>query len=98
MNLEKYKFIINKKNAQCAVVLNDKKNDLSFLQNTSLSYQIQPQEKQLVIKTKQGEKLTLLNLDDEMIYYAFKTIHLTIFLGTIFPNKKINAVIQAVLE
>lgn len=97
MKIHKFNCIINKENYQTAIVIDDYKHQIVGFDKNDIVYSVLPKEKKIIINDKENQ-ITLTKVSDEVIYYSLKTEYLTIFLGKVYPIKKINRFFMAKLK
>lgn len=99
MKIKNYEVVINEKNAQCGLVVNIEEYDISFLDNLTLTYKVETESKEIQIFNEKNEHvLTFYNIDDELTYYAFKTIDLAIMAGRTSPQLQVDLIFSANLQ
>lgn len=81
MQIKEYEVIVNEKNGTCGIVVNLDDYEIGYLLKKPLQYEVIPEENKLRVFTEDGAEILFVNLDKNLIYYAFKTINLTIFGG-----------------
>lgn len=80
MNIKNYTVIIEPNNCSCGVILDPIEYTILFSDNDFLNYSINHSQKTLKIFSENNE-ITLQNMTEEFIYYAFKTDIFVIFIG-----------------
>ena len=94
MEISQYEMIINEKNKSCGFVINLNFYDLNEFLKTELQYKVLPNEKKIRVFNEKKE-VWFINLTEELICYAFKSVNLFILGGT--DEGKIKIFAEAVL-
>lgn len=79
MIIKNYEALINKDNGTCAIIINSKQHNIKFFKNEDLKYEIL--ENKIDIFSEK-HKISIINIDNELKYYAYKTNTLVILTGT----------------
>ncbi len=80
MNIKNYTVIIEPEQCSCGVILDPIEYSILFSDKDFLNYSIDYEKKALKIFSNENE-ITLQNMNEEFIYYAFKTDVFIIFIG-----------------
>ena len=97
MEIREYEVILNEKNATCGFVVNLNHYKIDDVLRKDLQYEILKEDKAVRVFSKDGDELLFLNLTNELIYYAYKTVNLIILGGTDEGEGKIKIFAEAVL-
>lgn len=93
MIIKNYEIILNDNNMTCAFVLG-KEYVLPFKKDEIINYEIFPEKKEIKVFSK-NNSITFSVANDEIIYYAYKTDNIVIFIGSLRPEKKIKKIFIA---
>ena len=97
MEIKNYEVILNEKNATCGFVVNLNYYKIEQILQKNLKYEVFRDEKKVRVFSEDNDELWFLNLTDQLIYYAYKTINLTLLGGTDEGKGKIKIFSEAVL-
>lgn len=96
MQIKNYEVLINEKQGQCGLVIDTKEYDLSFLKDIPLFYKVNTEDKKIEILDEHNEiLLTFEKINNELRYYAFKTVELVIIIGNTKPSLHVEFVLHA---
>ena len=96
MEISQYEVIINEKNSTCGFVINLNYYDLEDFLKSDLKYEVFSNEKKVKV-FNDFKEVWFINLTEELIYYAFKTVNLIILGGTEEEEGKIKIFAEAEL-
>ncbi len=97
MIISNYGVIIDKENACCGLVVDPKEYDISFFNDSFLSYEIDSKKNQIKLFSE-NKQVFFDKITPEIIYYSFKTDVLVIFVGERNSNKPPISVYEAKLN
>lgn len=97
MIIREYEVIINEKNSTCGLVVNLDFYKIEGILKESLQYEVLEKENKIKVVSETGQEIYFMNLNKELIYYAYKTINLLILGGRAGTENKIEMVAEAVL-
>lgn len=80
MKIKSYDVIIDEQQASCGLVVDPTEYDISFFKNENLQYKIDTEKKTIDVFSDKI-KVSFCKIDKKLIYYAFKTETLIIFIG-----------------
>lgn len=80
MNIKNYTIIIEPNNCICGIIIDPDEYTINFEYQEIINYKINHKEKTIKIFSKDKE-FYINNMNNEFIYYAFKTDILGIFIG-----------------
>ena len=96
MEISQYEVIVNEKNSSCGFVVNLNFYKLEDFLRTELQYEVFPNEKKVRVFNKEKE-VWFINLTEELISYAFKSVNILILGGTDEGEGKIKIFAEALL-
>ncbi len=96
MNIKNYSVIIEPENCSCGVIVDPTEYSILFKDDDFLNYDIDHKEKKLRIFSQDNE-MFLHNMNEEFIYYAFKTDVFILFIGDRFAKSPPVKVFEAFL-
>lgn len=94
MEIKNYDVLINEKQASCGLVVDPDEYDISFFKDEYLKYDV---DSELGVIRVYSDKDTIifLNIDRKLVYYAYKTESLIIFIGGRHKSRHISYVYEA---
>ncbi len=97
MEIKKYEILINEEQASFGFVVNENLYDISFFKDKFLNYEINYDKKFINIYSD-SHKISFKNIDAKLLYYAFKTESLIIFITNKTQEFQFNSAYEAKLE